>query len=206
MEVTRTKAFQRKLFDTKIDRTYDRPLEYTPDRFLTPNKKLPLIGYDPQMEITPYGEPVILADLQTIATDILRLMYTVPGQYPDYPELGIDIRKYLFSFEDEFTANKLRQEILQQVPALDAYVGNNDAFTVRKGMYMNRMVIVIEFVSNVRRNNGLTSELRANIGLSFDELHKLVSDIVFAYDGMVEHFKPNIAKENPLFNIRMKRG
>lgn len=210
MPEKRTKHYNRQLFDTSIARTYDRPLEYTPDKFLTAQKQLPTIGYDPQMEVTPFGEPVILANLQTIATSILRLLYTVPGQFPDYPNMGIDIRKYLFSFEDEFTAAKLRQEIMNQIPKLEEYVGEPDNFQVVKTEYEGNPVILILLKSNVRMNNGLETEIRANIGLSFDSLHKLVSDVVFAYDGMnrslTERFSPKDVKENPMFNIRMKTG
>ena len=184
----RTKSFNRKLFDTKIKRTYDRPLEYTPDKYLTAEKKLPTIGFDPQMRVNIYGTGTIMTAMQTIATSILRLMYIVPGQFPDYPDLGIDIRRYLFSFEDEFTAAALREEILRQLPILDVYMSNTDAFQVIKTDYAGNPCIVIKLISSYRTTNGFEEERIMNIGITFDDFHKLTSDISFAFNGETTHF------------------
>ena len=184
----RTKSFSRRLFDTKIPRIYDRPLDYTPDKYLTQDKKLPAIGFDPQMQVNIYGTGTLLTSLQTIATSILRLLYTVPGQFPDYPDMGIDIRRYLFSFEDEFTAAALREEILRQLPLLDVYVSNPDAFQVIKTEYAGNPCIIIKMISTYRTTNGFEEEKIMNIGITFDEFHKLTSDISFAYNGSTDQF------------------
>lgn len=185
---SRTKTFSRQLFDTKIQRLYDRPLDYTPEKYLTADKQLPTIGFDPQMAIDIYGNGVLLGGLQTIAFSILRLLFTVPGQFPDYPDLGIDIRRYLFSFEDEFTAAALRGEILRQLPLLNVYVADTDKFQVVKTKYMQNPVVVIQMTSSMRSTNGLENEQIMNIGITFDEFHKLVSDISFAMNGEEKHY------------------
>lgn len=187
-QINRTKSKNRKLFDTKIPRIYDRPLDYTPDKYLTQDKKLPVIGFDPQMKVNNYGSGTLMTSLQTIATSILRLLYTVPGQFPDYPEMGIDIRRYLFSFEDEFTAAALREEILRQLPLLDVYVSNNDAFQVIKTEYAGNPCVIIKLISSYRNTNGFEEESVMNIGITFDEFHKLTSDISFAFNGSTDQF------------------
>lgn len=186
-----TKSFNRKMFDTKITRVYDRPLVYTPDKYLTVDKKLPTIGYDPAMDVDAYGGGRILAGLQTIATTILRLLYTVPGQFPDYPDMGIDVRKYLFTFEDEFTAARLRQEIIMQIPLLGSYVSDDSKFTVIKSSFNNIPVVVITLQSSIRKSNGIDEEMLMNIGITFDQFHQLVDDISFAMNGEVFHYSPS---------------
>jgi hypothetical protein len=176
------------MFDTAVDRKYDRPLEYTPDKYLTADKKLPTIGYDPQIAVDIYGKGVLLAGLETIADSILRLLYTVPGNFPDYPEMGIDIRKYLFGFEDQFTANALREEILRQIPLLEIYISDNTKFTVTKMQWNNSPVVIIQLRSSVRLDNGQMVEQHMNIGITFDEFHRLTNDISFAFDGEETHF------------------
>ena len=188
MSSNRTKSFNRKMFDTKIPRSYDRPLEYTPEKYLTADKKIPKIGFDPQMAIDVYGSGVIFGGLQSVAFSILRLLYTVPGQFPDYPDLGIDIRRYLFSFEDEFTAAALRKEILRQLPLLDVYVADSDKFKVVKTVWAGNPLVVIQLISSVRRSNGLEDESIMNIGITFDEFRKLTSDISYAFNGEEKHF------------------
>lgn len=182
------KTFQRRMFDTDINRQYDRPLEYTPDKYLTPQKKLPTIGYDPQIAVDIYGAGVVLMGLETIAESILRLLYTVPGNFPDYPDMGIDIRKYLFSFEDEFTAAALREEILRQIPLLSVYISSPEHFEIIKMEWMNSPTIVIRLQSSIRLDNGQMVDSHMNIGITFDEFHRLTNDIAFAYNGEERHF------------------
>lgn len=190
-QINRTKMKDRKLFDTKIPRIYDRPLDYTPEKYLTKDKKLPTIGFDPQMQVNNYGTGTLLTSLQTIATSILRLLYTVPGQFPDYPDMGIDIRRYLFSFEDEFTAAALREEILRQLPILDIYVSNTDAFQVIKTEFSGNPCVIIKLISSYRDTNGFEEERIMNIGITFDEFHQLTSDISFAFNGSTDQFSKN---------------
>lgn len=187
--VNRTKTSNRKLFDTKIPRKYDRPQEYTPDRYLTANGKLPTIGYDPQIWVNRFGNASIMAGLQTLAYSILRLLYTVPGQFPDYPKMGIDIKKYLFSFEDEFTAAALRAEILSQLPLLSVYMTNDLHFNVIKTQIDGTPVIVINLASSIRTTNNIEDEININIGITFDEFHKLVNDVVQTINGETIHFQ-----------------
>lgn len=187
MSINRTKSFNRQMFDTKIKRTYERPLDYTPEKYLTQDKKLPSIGYDPQMRVDVYGHGTLLTELQTIATTILRLLYTVPGQFPDYPELGIDIRRYLFTFDDQFTASALRQEILRQVPALDEYVSDPNKFLVEKKSLDGTPWVNIRLASSYRDTNGFEWESSVNIGISFDQMNQLISDMSYSTDG--ENFK-----------------
>lgn len=182
------KTFRRQMFDTSITRTYDRPLEYTPEIYLTEDKKLPTIGYDPQIAVNIYGSGVILAGLETIAISILRLLYTVPGNFPDYPDLGIDIRRYLFSFEDEFTAAILRESILRQLPLLEVYISDDTKFNILKMEWEGNPVVVIQLASSIRLDNGQMADSHMNIGITFDEFHKLTNDIQFAINGQESQF------------------
>lgn len=179
----------RRLFDTAVKRSYDRPLEYTPAKYLDNGQTIPKIGFDPQLKLDRYGKGALLGKLQTIATTILRLLFTEPGQFPDYPEIGIDIRKYLFSFEDEFSAALLREEILRNIPDLTDYISNPNNFKVIKTTYDDTFVVVIQLKSDIRDGNGFVNEVYMNIGITFDEFHKLTSDISFAENGNVTHFK-----------------
>lgn len=187
MSINRAKNSNRKMFDTKIKRIYERPLDYTPQKYLDKDNKLPEIGYDPQMRVDVYGHGTLLTELQTIATTILRLMYIVPGQFPDYPELGIDIRRYLFTFDDQFTAAALRQEILRQVPALNTYVSDPSMFLVEKKSLDGSPWINIRLASSFRDTNGFEWETSVNIGISFDKMNQLISDMTYSQDG--ENFK-----------------
>lgn len=58
---------------------------------------------------------------ETVALLILNLLFTRPGNYPNSPDMGINIQKYKFEFIDNQTLSEIEHEINSQI---DTYLSN----------------------------------------------------------------------------------
>lgn len=69
-----------------------------------------------------FGKQKVLSQSETIAQLILNILLMRPGQMPSMPHIGIDIRKYLYRFEDELDSDALKQDITRQCSALIPFI------------------------------------------------------------------------------------
>jgi len=69
-----------------------------------------------------FGKQKILSQSETIAQLILNILLMRPGQMPSMPHIGIDIRKYLYKFEEDIDSEALKKEINYQCSLLIPYL------------------------------------------------------------------------------------
>ena len=69
---------------------------------------------DPVFGIDNYNRPKALSESESIAYRIMTLLYGKPGFYPSIPTLGMNIQRYLYSFEDDFDVDILKAELARQ--------------------------------------------------------------------------------------------
>ena len=69
---------------------------------------------DPTFEVDDYNRGKILNESQTIAYNILTLLFAKPGFYPSIPSLGIDITSYFYRFSDEDLVNEIKTKLVSQ--------------------------------------------------------------------------------------------
>lgn len=69
-----------------------------------------------------FGNQKTLSEADTIAQLLLNILFMRPGQMPSMPHIGIDIKKYLYRFEDEIDTTALKNEISSQCSTLIPYI------------------------------------------------------------------------------------
>jgi hypothetical protein len=69
-----------------------------------------------------FGDPMVLSQGDSIAQQIINILYMRPGQMPSMPHLGINIRKYMHQFFDEFDKEELKNDIIFQCREIIPYI------------------------------------------------------------------------------------
>ena len=69
-----------------------------------------------------FGKQKMMDEKDTISQMILNLFLLRQGQIPSLPHIGIDIRKYLYRFEDDINAEEIREAIIYQCVSLTPYI------------------------------------------------------------------------------------
>ena len=70
-----------------------------------------------------FNEPQVEEKIHALSRLVLNLLLTVPGTYPDTPNMGINIAQYQFEFLDKTTKKKIQRHIKEQI---DTYIPNNN--------------------------------------------------------------------------------
>ena len=63
-----------------------------------------------------------MSQAETITQMLVNLFLMRPGQLPSLPHIGLDIRQYMYSFEDEVDVSLIRNKISAQCPDLMQYI------------------------------------------------------------------------------------
>lgn len=82
-------------------------------------KPEPLFGLD------NFGKPKTLSTAETIAQMVLNILLLKPGQLPSLPHIGIDIKKYLYKFEEDIDPDHLKSQLIYQCNNLHGYIDLN---------------------------------------------------------------------------------
>ena len=83
---------------------------------------------DPTFEVDDYNRGKILNESQTIAYNILTLLFAKPGFYPSIPSLGMDITSYFYRFSDEDLVNEIKLKLIAQcsdfLPSIESCINS----------------------------------------------------------------------------------
>ena len=69
-----------------------------------------------------FGSQIILSDKDTLVQLLLNVLFMRPGQLPSMPHIGINIRHYLYSFDDEIDCDEIKTKINEQCSFLTPYM------------------------------------------------------------------------------------
>lgn len=73
-------------------------------------------------EYDKFNKQVYLEGVVALAKNIQNLLIIEPGTYPNRPDLGVGINKYLFESLNPETISKLKREINQQITRYIGYL------------------------------------------------------------------------------------
>lgn len=68
------------------------------------------------------GKQKTLDEPNTVAQLLLDLFLMRPGQLPSLPHIGMDLRQYLYKFEEDISIDQIRSNIMDQCSALSTYL------------------------------------------------------------------------------------
>lgn len=73
-----------------------------------------------------FQKPKILDEKNSIAQVLLNILILRPGNLPSLPHIGINIKQYLYKFEDDLRADEIKQKIYEQCMELIPYLTLGD--------------------------------------------------------------------------------
>ena len=96
-----------------------------------------------------FGKQTVLSEEDTIAQLILNILFMRPGQMPSMPHIGINIRQYLYSFEENIDVELLKNKISSQCSTIIPYIDidNLKVFVVDYRGESILMIIMPIFIS-----------------------------------------------------------
>lgn len=135
------------------------------------------LGYDGSLTVDEYGNNKIIETPEMIRNIITWILFATPGSYPSIPQLGLNIREWLYSHYDELDPNQLANRIIAQCEELSYYF-NKKELSVRKQKYYNRPAIYINITisGNVYGANDDRSS-NYTILAAIDEMNELFIDV-----------------------------
>lgn len=73
-----------------------------------------MAAVDPTFGINDFNKPKVLTEAETYVRNLLMILFGKPGFYPSIPELGMDIKQYLYQFSDEIDTADLKSKLAYQ--------------------------------------------------------------------------------------------
>ncbi len=96
---------------------------------------------DPTFEVDDYNRGKILNESQTVAYNILTLLFAKPGFYPSIPSLGMDITSYFYRFGDVDLISEIKAKISSQCSDFLPFVESED-LVIEKATYQGQPMLV----------------------------------------------------------------
>ncbi len=93
-----------------------------------------------------FGKPKVLSQQESVAQVLINLLFLKPGQMPSLPHIGINIKKYLYQFDEKINTEAIKRQIINQCNTLYPYIDTSGLIvTVVKAMNDPVFVIVLPF-------------------------------------------------------------
>lgn len=130
-------------------------------------------GIEPSFGVDTFNEAKFKNETQTVATDILALLFGKPGYFPSMPELGINIQETLYMFWDELDETALKAQIAAQCEEFSEYI-DDGSLDVIKSSYNDQPLLLIVIPVQIQ----YTKENLA-IGVTTDENGNIIYNYVY---------------------------
>lgn len=92
--------------------------------------------------LNSFGKQKILSEADTIAQLILNILFMRPGQMPSMPHIGINIRSYLYKFDDDLDVDALKQKISFQCSKIIPFI-DTDGMVLTVVNYRGESILMI---------------------------------------------------------------
>jgi hypothetical protein len=105
------------------------------------------IGKEVVFGLDNFQQPKMLSDKETIAQNILNLLFMRPGNLPSLPHIGINIKQYLYKLDSGIDPEEIKDKIYNQCSAVIPYIVLGDIrlfIAEQNGTSMLLLVIPIE--------------------------------------------------------------
>jgi len=131
------------------------------------------MAVDPKIGFNNFNKPKILTPTETAVTNFLTLLLGKPGFYPSLPLIGMDIKRYLYSFSEEISATQIKTEVLSQCNDFMSEI-DADNFDVVTSEYQGNLMLVFKLpvindINALSAIIGITTDNNGNIIYNFVE-------------------------------------
>ena len=137
------------------------------------------MSLNPTFSVNNYNRPKVLTELESYVNDILMLLFGKPGFYPSIPTLGMDIKKYLYMFEDEINVEEIKSTLAEQCEEFLPELQSGD-FDVIKSQYNGNTLLIFKLpiINDTNKNS-------AAIGITTNSKGELIYNFVETDDNML---------------------
>ncbi len=115
---------------------------------------------DPAFGKNAFNSPKYYNESQTVANNILTILFGRPGFYPSIPDLGMDISSILYRHVDEIDCNVIKAKLVQQCTRFLTNV-RDGSFDVQLAKFQNKPLIIFIIPVTINR-----SDKRLAIGIT----------------------------------------
>jgi len=84
------------------------------------------MAVDPGFGLNNFGAPKIYNETETVARNVLMVLFGKPGSYPSLPHIGMDIPKLLLTSYDDLSEDALKQELVNQCSSFSSVVRSGE--------------------------------------------------------------------------------
>jgi len=84
------------------------------------------MAIDPAFGANNFGTPKMYSETETIANNILTVLFGKPGAYPTMPHLGMDVPKMVLMLYDEIDEESLKNELISNCSSFSEVVRDGD--------------------------------------------------------------------------------
>lgn len=106
-------------------------------------------GVDPSFSMNDFKEPLYYNDSETVARNILFVLFGKPGFYPSMPTLGMNIQRLLYDFDDELNIESIKAKLMSQCSAFYSSIGDN-SFDIQKVVKDNKVYLLVKIPTIVK--------------------------------------------------------
>lgn len=133
-------------------------------------------GIDPTFSTNDFSGVKYLNQSETIATNILTILFGKPGFYPTLPTLGMNIQSLLYNFNDEINIPAIKTKLVSQCAAFYDAV-REETFDIRfVSKSGQEYLLIILPVITVSKKNVLT------IGITLSDDRSAIYNYIFTED------------------------
>ena len=134
---------------------------------------------NPTFSVNNYNKPKVLTELESYVNDVLMLLFGKPGFYPSIPTIGMDIKQYLYMFEDDINTEEIKTKLATQCKEFLPELSTGE-FDVFKTVYNERSMLIFKLpiVSDTNKNS-------AALGITTNEKGELIYNFVETEEQML---------------------
>ena len=130
------------------------------------------MSLNPTFSVNNYNKPKVLTELESYVNDILMLLFGKPGFYPSIPTIGMDIRKYLYMFEDEVNVDEIKTTLAEQCEEFLPELQTGELDVIKTNYNGNTLLIFkLPIIDDTNKNS-------AAIGITTNEKGELIYNFV----------------------------
>lgn len=131
------------------------------------------MSLNPTFSVNNYNRPKVLTELESYVNDILMLLFGKPGFYPSIPTLGMDIKKYLYMFEDEINVEEIKSTLAEQCDEFLPELQSGE-FDVINSQYNGNTLLIFKLpiINDLNKNSvaiGITTNKKGELIYNFVE-------------------------------------
>lgn len=108
------------------------------------------MGLDPTMNLDNFGRPKVISETETLVNNILMILFGRPGFYPSIPDLGMDIGKYIYNFEEDVSTEEIKNALSLQCeefsPSINA--GDIDVMKVDTSQGQTGLLFILPVIND----------------------------------------------------------